>query len=751
MRSASPEAEAPRWATRIAAAVISVVLALLVAGSSARAGLVLGLERVPLVALIAALLTALLALSRWRLRWAVPASLLPALPVGLWIAGGRLSWSPRVDLHLLGHLVGLLAQGTAWNTTFPDFLFYLGIWAAAAWLGWWAIRFRRPLVALVPPVGIVATNVLNVPQDQLAYVLGTVLCSCALLLVTAQDRLATEARRRGLWLHDDVRWSYWEMGVVVTLAVLAVAAFVPPVSTLNRTLGWEGQLSRGASGQPTGVSAQSGATRIGYSPSVRLSGPLKLGSQIAFTYTTDLSLPEPYYFVGDTAADPFHGAWVPALGGDQRGILPRNTRLPWTEVDQQQQTGRFVITVQTPPATAPRTLFYPGQLQQLSVTSQLLVQYGVPRQSVVAVDQTEDATGVPRRYTATVAASTATAAQLEQAGTAYQGWVQDDALPLDGSYERPAVLQLINQLAQQAVAGVPADPYDQATAIQKYLRTHYHYTLHPKRVPRGEDALQAFLNHQTGGYCTYFATAMADMLRSLGIPVSLANGFGPGTYDPKTGRFVVRASDAHTWPVVYFPGYGWIPFEPTPQPGYGTIPRGGATPACATAGCALAPVAGALGGPSQVAGHGQTDLTQGGGGPATQRGGPPLWALMGAAVLLLLLVAVAVLALRWLRPSTLGATWRRTGRLARLAGVPVRRSESPLEFGRRLGEAVPGAAGAARALAGLVSAAAYGPPGTAPPSDGAMREAWALLRAHLLRAAVRRGLHRRRALPSAGA
>jgi hypothetical protein len=66
------------------------------------------------------------------------------------------------------------------------------------------------------------------------------------------------------------------------------------------------------------------------------------------------------------------------------------------------------------------------------------------------------------------------------------------------------------------------------------------------------------------GYCEYFAAAMALMLRTVEIPSRLVNGFQTGSYNRVVNDFVVRARDAHTWVEVYFPGYGWIPFDPTP-------------------------------------------------------------------------------------------------------------------------------------------------------------------------------------------
>src|SRR5260370_8820556 len=69
---------------------------------------------------------------------------------------------------------------------------------------------------------------------------------------------------------------------------------------------------------------------------------------------------------------------------------------------------------------------------------------------------------------------------------------------------------------------------------------------------------------------------MGDMLRSLNIPTRIVNGFGPGAFDSATNSFVVKGEDAHTWVESYFPGYGWIPFEPTPDisGGYEPITRG---------------------------------------------------------------------------------------------------------------------------------------------------------------------------------
>lgn len=749
MRSASADLAAPRPGGRAAIAGIAIMLAAIAAGSAATASLILGLSRLPLVAFLGGLVACGLALSRGRLRWALPLSLLLGIPISLFAAGWD-PWQPAShSLRELHAMLRMIERGTAGDTTFPDFLFFLAIWCNAAWLCWFAVRARRPLIAMVPPAAIIATDVLNVPQDQGSFVLGLVLCCCALLLVTAYERSVSEARGRGVWLHDDVRWNFWQMGVLVSVLVLAVTAFAPPVSTVDRTLAVQNQLFRvgpelqkSASGQ-TGTTAGAGSL-LEYSRTVRLLGPLQQSNQTEFTYSTNLSFPGPYYFAGNTATVASDGAWLPPDGADDTGVLRRNTRLPWEAPLQQQTTAQFEVTMRHTQPVGPRTVFYPGQLEEVSVPTELLVQYGVSPENVVTVDQAQDANGPPRSYRVTVAGSTATAGQLAAAGTDYPAWVRPYAQPLNGRYLSRTVLNQIHARALRAISVAQADPYDEATAIQNYLRSNYSYTLTPKPVPGGEDPLQAFLDHQTGGYCVYFATAMADMLRSLGIPVVLVNGYGPGTFDPTTQRYVVKASDAHTWPEVYFPNYGWISFEPTPQPGYGTIPRGGTSIGCPSDICGSGGASSGLGAQNPVSARGAEGVTGASGAThaAHHAAFPVIWPLLGG--FLLLLLGALVWSVWWLRPRTLSGMWRRTGRLARLAGVPADRSESPLEFGGRLGRAVPGLAAAAQTLAQEVTVAAYAPPGAEPSRPGTAAGSWRTLRLGLLRHAVLRRLRRDR-------
>jgi transglutaminase-like putative cysteine protease len=131
----------------------------------------------------------------------------------------------------------------------------------------------------------------------------------------------------------------------------------------------------------------------------------------------------------------------------------------------------------------------------------------------------------------------------------------------------PALDKRIAKLAED-VAGPAPSNYDKAVALERYLSTHFGYTL---TLPRNftQDPVANFLFERKMGHCEYFASAMAVMLRSLHIPSRIVTGFRGGEYNDLTGQYVVRASDAHSWVEAYFPGSGWISFDPTPA---GSLP-----------------------------------------------------------------------------------------------------------------------------------------------------------------------------------
>jgi transglutaminase-like putative cysteine protease len=137
--------------------------------------------------------------------------------------------------------------------------------------------------------------------------------------------------------------------------------------------------------------------------------------------------------------------------------------------------------------------------------------------------------------------------------------------------ELPTMDARVAQLATQVTASARND-FDRASAIENYLRTRFRYTLELPRTPVA-DPIANFLFERRQGHCEYFASSMAVMLRSLGIPSRVVNGFRSDEFNDVTGNYVIRAKDAHAWVEAYFPGYGWHTFDPTPG-GAATIPQG---------------------------------------------------------------------------------------------------------------------------------------------------------------------------------
>jgi len=149
------------------------------------------------------------------------------------------------------------------------------------------------------------------------------------------------------------------------------------------------------------------------------------------------------------------------------------------------------------------------------------------------------------------------AQQLRSAGTNYpsQQFIE--------RYIRQVPLDVQSEIAE-LVAEVTADaqtPYDKVVLIRDFLEENYLYTDSPPLTPSEADATVYFLKVSKQADCRLFATAMAMMCRLAGVPARVATGYATGEYDARQGLYLVRGEDAHAWAEVYFPGYGWVPFD----------------------------------------------------------------------------------------------------------------------------------------------------------------------------------------------
>ena len=242
----------------------------------------------------------------------------------------------------------------------------------------------------------------------------------------------------------------------------------------------------------------------------------------------------------------------------------------------------------------------------------------------------------------------------------------------------------VRALARQ-LAGDIDNPYDQAKAIESYLR-QFPIGFDIGDTPPGRDAVDYFLFEARAGYFDYHASAMVVLLRSLGVPSRLAVGFvvDEADIDRETGAYTVRDEDAYAWVEVYFPGYGWVEFNPSPDLPPDLRPRDRSDD------IVVPPID-----PENIPGlpvgiGGQFPITDPGiaGGPVAESGGSGpgtmLWVTLG--VLGGLAVVASTGAFAWRRAfaglSYPKEVWEKTVLLRSWAGLPPEPGQTPSAFAK---------------------------------------------------------------------
>lgn len=338
-----------------------------------------------------------------------------------------------------------------------------------------------------------------------------------------------------------------QTGRRVGAAVIGLAIVVPAVvPTLP-----EGILGTGEGGGFGGAGGSSGPIQVN-NPVVDLKRNLSLGQNVTvMTYRTDAD-PTDLGYIRMVVLDQFDGRqWAPS----QRKISPLNgpgntARLPEppglsATVDRRDVTTTFQLTDNLQPKWLP--VPYPPT----SVTGTGNWGYDPDTLDIVS----RKGNFVQLEYQVTSLSIPYDNGDLASAGSPPAD-VRDRYLTLPRD-----VPEQVNLLAREVV-GDANNPYRQAVELQNWFRDEFEYSLEVQSG-HGGSALMEFLSDKTG-YCEQFSATMAIMARSLGIPARVAVGYMKGT-SLGDGRYEVKAHDAHAWPELYFAGYGWVPFEPTPS------------------------------------------------------------------------------------------------------------------------------------------------------------------------------------------
>lgn len=736
--------------SRLLSLAFLVVVVLAPPASLAAAGWVAELDSAPRLALVG-LVVGLIA-ARARLSGLLVHSL--GLIVGFeanLVYFARLMDAPdwQAQLNLLGGRVNAWLEAAASGGASNDTLMFALTMSALAYVlgyfsAWLVFRSHAAWLAIVPNGATVLLNLSFASPDLMPYFFVYLIAS--LLLLVSVDQTRRELR----WAAAGVPFQRGLHGLVYSGAAVAVAAVIGgawllPVGTLSDevarvwsdfTAPWQSVEShfdrlfasvQGSERSSRGLAfgrtlAPRGAFELGQQPVLLVSAP---GARYWRARTFDR-------YTGQVMV----GSETESRWFDAEATLPEGDEQFEARAEFEQRV-RIVANQATMlfAAESPLRASVPVSVETRARTGD--------------VDSLRLAAPLRRgqEYTVVSLVSQATAEQLRNAGTDYPPEVRSAYLQL------PRRLPLRVREETRRITSGAGNPYEAALAVESYLRSMT-YSTHVPMPPPDRDWVDYLLFDSREGYCDYYATAMAVMLRSIGIPARVATGFAPGEYDEASGYFVVRESHAHSWTEVYFPHYGWITFEPSAlrpvpaRPESSSQPSSSPNDSLSDLGSANLDELTDLEALRGLAANGDFGSSSSGGSgllAALRTLAVALAALGGIAGLVLAIGAVAwhrgLRGLSWYQ-----RTYAQLGRLARWCGLRPRPSQTPYEFAAAVAEEVPPARPYVETIADLYVVGTYG--GRRPDATLQQRagEAWRAVRLAVPRTLLRRRLERARAL-----
>ncbi len=404
------------------------------------------------------------------------------------------------------------------------------------------------------------------------------------------------------------------------------------------------------------------------------------------------------------------------------------------------QTGRRTLVTTVTPAYARREIFAPGLPTTLSQVSNLRVIGEGGYMSGIEREPSSEAYAIATLVNADEKSGGWTEERLRAAGQNYPAEIValygKDTLP-PGSLG-PKAAELLAEILANAGSD---NPYDLTKEIRDTLRdsSRFEYDADISDRPCVDASIAECFAVTKAGFCQYYATTMAVFLRELGIPARYVEGFLPGAPDEIGGGRTVRRSDGHAWVQAYFPGYGWVDFDPTGGPEraeLAPIPSGEpvASGSPRPSGSALA------GGPA-IPSFRDFDDGQGGAGTPLNRNQTPV-GLFIAMTILLAVVVGAIAAVAWRRGprGVLSAddAYGSVSRLAARLGFGPRPTQTVYEYAGALADELPMVRPELETVARAKVEVAYGARSLADDRLASLRAAHRRLRVQLLRLVARR-------------
>jgi transglutaminase-like putative cysteine protease len=640
----------------------------------------------------------------------------------------------------------LVLRGRATTTEISHYLLVLGIlvWGAGQFAGYTTYAHHRPLSAVVLPGTILVVNVSITALDQFAILVLFVL---AALLFLVRVHVADEART---WTRHRVA----DVGNAVGLSLRAGLAFVA-------------------------VALVGSLVLTTYASSAPLAGWWQGIDQRLVDMGTELARFFPSGGPGTSFGGATFGAAVTVEGvwtSDDTPVLsitgsPDAPRLKWRAVAYDRLVGNQWSRVETADVEVPAgqdLLAGTGEIptekvatsdvsfvvRGMSGTLGVLVAPGMPAtvdratRLTLVKEGSEVWFAAARVDGATSYAATArvpivtegvedalTENRLRAAGTDYPADLRAVYLDLQPGTAGPDVRALLATVLEEAR---PRNAYDTARAIESYLADpgNFTYDTNVLDVQCGDRGVADCFAVSRRGYCEHFATTMVVMLRVRGIPARLVEGYLPGERDA-TGVETIRRSQAHAWVEAWFPGYGWVDFDPTAGVGQPQAIAPGPPIPTATPGASGA--AGATPRPSRRPGVDEpAGPAVGGSRPSRTPGIGPLIVIVIPAVLALFVLAAVWLRRQLARPVQPEVVYRTVMGMAGRLGHPRRPTETVYEYLGGLSDAVPTARPELELVARSTVETTYGRRRLPPDRLAALGEARRRLRVALLRLAFRR-------------
>ncbi len=531
-----------------------------------------GLEILLPIVITGLAISYLMAISRFSDLSALLATTVYGVSLVWVLAGWRfMSQSPtwRERFYEIGFRLGVWIEAVVEGGISQDnliFVLLLGLlfWYLSFYAIWNLFRADRLWYATIPPgLALLLNNYYYFGPARLNWLL------IAYLFIVFVLAVRTHAlSREQLWMQNrigftpDARAGLVRAGIVGGMVIL-LAAFLIPTASANTNLAtvWEQasepwQRFRGNMDRLfNGVEASTSTTAEYYGGrSITLGGPVNLGDQPVM----DVYAPQGYHYywrsrVFDQYSEGRLTSTVDIRVRSDFGKLRQEEEAVYLLRQNVQQRFEILIPATQLMYAAPQvTSFASLPLTYDAIQTQPGEEYA----TVVSVRSNEVLTEGDS-YGATSSISIADAPSLRFAGANYPAWIEETYLQIPDS-----ITDRTYRLAG-TIAAPHNNPYDIARAVEDYLRRNITYNERVSSPPDGAEPVDYVLFESQEGYCTYYATTMMILLRAQGIPARVAAGFALGTYDPISNAYRVLESDAHTWVEVYFPGYGWVEFEPT--------------------------------------------------------------------------------------------------------------------------------------------------------------------------------------------